>query len=880
MSVELKLTSTEIRARYLDYFVSKGHLKVPSSSLIPRNDPTVLLTTAGMQQMIPYFLGRETPPALLMTSAQKCFRTTDIDKVGNERSLTFFEMLGNFSVGEYFKREAITYAWDLLTQVLKLPAERLHPTVHPIDDEAPHYWSEVAGFPDEAIVRLEDNWWGPPGASGPCGPDSEIYFDRGAEHGCGRADCKPGCDCERFLEIWNLVFMQYYQDLDGTRTPLPRKNIDTGLGLERLTMVMQGKDSVFDTDLFRPIIDRFASIANTTYGLDTKHDVSLRVIADHGRALVFLAADGVLPSNEGRGYIFRRLLRHAVRHGKLLGLDKPFLSEAADTVINLMKSHYVELGLQRDRIIEILSLEEKKFNQTLNAGLALLTERIEDIQHKGHHTIPGEDAFKLYDTHGFPLELTQEVAAEHGLTVDASGFEQSMQRQQERSRATGAFTQTRDDQALTDVLKRVGATEFTGYQGIAGGGKVVGLVVDGAEVESISTPQQALLILDSTPFYAESGGQIGDQGDISGSVGVFRVNDTRRPLKGLIVHYGEMREGYLRVGETVQANVIEQRREDTMRNHSATHLLHKALRDIIGPQVEQRGSLVEPERLRFDFTCPRPLTPSELAQVDEQVNRWIRANEPVHTSIMSLQEALTTGAMALFGEKYEDVVRVVSMGKSTELCGGTHCSYTGQIGLYITIQETSIAAGIRRIEALTGRGAEAYLRRRSAAIDTLAVRLQTQPDMLESRVEQLLQELAAARRSVAQYHREAAQREAEALAKDAQEVSGVLVVAAAVNVPDEKVLREMGDIVRNKLSRPGVVVVASTYDERVGIQVSVDPALTKRGLHAGKIASVVGERLGGKGGGRPDSAQGGGKNKAELGAALDLVPRYVKDNIK
>ena len=880
MSVELKLTSTEIRARYLDYFVSKGHLKVPSSSLIPRNDPTVLLTTAGMQQMIPYFLGRETPPALLMTSSQKCFRTTDIDKVGNERSLTFFEMLGNFSVGEYFKREAITYAWDLLTQVLKLPAERLHATVHPIDDEAPLYWSEVAGFPDEAIVRLEDNWWGPPGASGPCGPDSEIYFDRGVEHGCGRADCKPGCDCERFLEIWNLVFMQYYQDLDGTRTPLPRKNIDTGLGLERLTMVMQGKDSVFDTDLFRPIIDRFASIANTTYGLDTKHDVSLRVIADHGRALVFLAADGVLPSNEGRGYIFRRLLRRAVRHGKLLGLDKPFLSEAADTVINLMKSHYVELGLQRDRIIEILSLEEKKFNQTLNAGLALLTERIEDIRHKGHHTIPGEDAFKLYDTHGFPLELTQEVAAEHGLTVDASGFEQSMQRQQERSRATGAFTQTRDDQALTDVLKRVGATEFTGYQGIAGGGKVVGLVVDGAEVESISTPQQALLILDSTPFYAESGGQIGDQGDISGSVGVFRVNDTRRPLKGLIVHYGEMREGYLRVGETVQANVIEQRREDTMRNHSATHLLHKALRDIIGPQVEQRGSLVEPERLRFDFTCPRPLTSSELAQVDEQVNRWIRANEPVHTSIMSLQEALTTGAMALFGEKYEDVVRVVSMGKSTELCGGTHCSYTGQIGLYITIQETSIAAGIRRIEALTGRGAEAYLRRRSAAIDTLAARLQTQPDMLESRVEQLLQELAAARRSIAQYHREAAQREAEALAKDAQEVSGVLVVAAAVNVPDEKVLREMGDIVRNKLSRPGVVVVASTYDERVGIQVSVDPALTKRGLHAGKIASVVGERLGGKGGGRPDSAQGGGKNKAELGAALDLVPRYVKDNIK
>jgi len=880
VSVDLKLTSTEIRARFLDYFASKGHLKVPSSSLIPRNDPTVLLTTAGMQQMIPYFLGRETPPAPLLTSAQKCFRTTDIDKVGNERSLTFFEMLGNFSVGEYFKRDAIIYAWELLTQVFRLPAELLHPTVHPEDDEAPLYWSEVAGFPDEAIVRLEDNWWGPPGASGPCGPDSEIYFDRGVEHGCGRADCKPGCECERFLEIWNLVFMQYYQDLDGARTPLPRKNIDTGLGLERLTMVIQGKESVFDTDVFRPIIDRFASIANTSYGRDAKLDASLRVIADHGRALVFLAADGVLPSNEGRGYIFRRLLRRAVRHGKLLGLDKPFLSEAAGTVIDLMQSHYVELAAQRGRIVEIISLEEKKFNQTLNAGLALLTERIEDLRQQGHHSIPGEDAFKLYDTHGFPLELTQEVAAEYGLTVDVSGFEQSMQLQQKRSRATGAFTQARDDQALTDVLNRVGPTDFTGYQGITGGGKVLALIVDGAEVESVSTPQQALLILDSTPFYAESGGQIGDQGDISGTVGVFHVNDTRRPLKGLIVHYGEMREGYLRVGDTVQTNVIEQRREDTIRNHSATHLLHKALRDIIGPQVEQRGSLVEPERLRFDFTCPRPLTSSELAQVDEQVNRWIRANEPVYTSIMPLQEALTTGAMALFGEKYEDVVRVVSMGTSTELCGGTHCSFTGQIGLYITIQETSIAAGIRRIEALTGRGAEAYLRRRSAIVETIAAKLQTQPDMLESRVEQLAQELAAARRSIAQYHRETAQREAEALAKDAQEVSGVPVVAAAVHVPDEKVLREMGDMVRARLSRPGVVVIASTYDERVGIQVSVDPALTKRGLHAGKIAGVVGERLGGKGGGRPDSAQGGGKNKAELGAALDLVPRFVKDNIK
>ncbi len=878
MSIEMKLTSTEIRECFLDFFVSKGHLRVPSSSLIP-NDPTVLLTTAGMQQMIPYFLGRETPPALRLTSAQKCFRTTDIDKVGNERTLTFFEMLGNFSVGDYFKREAVAFAWEFLTQVVKLPAERLYPTVHPQDDEAPKWWSEIAGIPDEDIVRLEDNWWGPPGASGPCGPDSEIYYDRGVEHGCGRADCKPGCECERFLEIWNLVFMEFYQDLDGSRTPLPKKNIDTGLGLERLAMVLQGKESVFDTDLFRPIIDRFANLARTTYGKDAKADTSLRVIADHARALVFLAADGVLPSNEGRGYIFRRILRRAVRHGKLLGLDKPFLSEAAGTVINLMRGHYVELGLQRDRILEILSLEEKKFGQALNAGLYLLNNLLEDLKQRGHTAIPGEEAFKLYDTHGFPLELTQEVAEEHGFTVDVSGFEQSMQQQQERSRAASAFMQERDDAALTEVLKRVGPTEFTGYQGITGSSKVVGLIVDGVEVESISAPQEALLILDTTPFYAESGGQIGDRGDISGPMGVFQVQDTRRPLRGLIVHYGHISEGYMRVGDSVQAHVNSQRREDTIRNHSATHLLHKALRDIMGPQVEQRGSLVEPERLRFDFACPRALTATEIALVDEQINRWIRADLPVHTDIMPLQEALATGAMALFGEKYEDEVRVVRMGKSIELCGGTHCSATGQIGIYITIQETSIAAGIRRIEALTGRAAEAYLRQRSALVDTLSAELQTQPDMLEARVDQLMQELATARRQVAQFQREAAQRQANVLARKAQDVSGVQVVATTADVPDERVLREMGDMVLNKLDRPGVVVLASDFGDRVGVQVSVSSELTRRGLHAGKIAGAVGQRLGGKGGGRPESAQGGGKNKAELGAALKMVAKLVGEDL-
>jgi alanyl-tRNA synthetase len=882
VSVEMTLTSAEIRSRFLDFFASKGHVKVPSSSLIPRNDPTVLLTTAGMQQMIPYFLGRETPPALRLTSAQKCFRTTDIDKVGNERTLTFFEMLGNFSVGDYFKREAIGFAWEFLTQVMGLPADRLYPTVHPDDDEAPVYWHEVAGFPDEAITRLEDNWWGPPGASGPCGPDSEIYYDRGIEHGCGRADCRPGCDCERFLEIWNLVFMQYYQDLDGTRTPLPRKNIDTGMGLERLAMVIQGKQSVFDTDMFRAVIDHFARLAGTSYGDDPRTDVSLRVIADHARALVFLAADGVLPSNEGRGYIFRRILRRAVRHGKLLGLDKPFLAVAADVVIALMGDHYTELRQQQARIVDVLSMEERKFSQTLNTGLMLLNDLLSDLRARHQRVIPGEEVFKLYDTHGFPVELTEEIAAEQGFTLDMAGFEQAMQRQQERSRAgaASAFTQSRDDRALTAILQRVGPTRFTGYEGTSGIGKVVGLVVNGEEMESVSAPQQALVILDSTPFYAESGGQIGDQGDIIGSVGVFKVQDTRRPLKGLIVHYGELVEGHLRVGEEVQCDVIAQRREDTMRNHSATHLLHKALRDMLGTQVEQRGSLVEPERLRFDFTCPRPLTHEELVQLDAQINRWIRADFPVQTRIMPLKDALATGAMALFGEKYDDLVRVVSMGSSTELCGGTHCRTTGQIGIYVTVQESSIAAGIRRIEALTGRGAETYLRQRREIVDTLSAKLQVPSDGLVARVEQLTQELAQARRQIAQFQREAALREAEEVAARAQRIAGVPVVATTVEAPDEKVLREMGDMVRSKLEQPGVVVLAASFAERVGVQVSIDAALTKRGLHAGKLAALVGERLGGKGGGRPESAQGGGKNRAELGAALDLVPRFVRENLK
>jgi alanyl-tRNA synthetase len=872
-------TSAQIRATFLDYFADNGHRKMPSSSLIPHNDPTVLLTTAGMQQMIPYFLGRETPPAIRLTSAQKCFRTTDIDKVGNERSLTFFEMLGNFSVGDYFKREAIGFAWNLLTNVYGLPAELLYPTVHPEDDEAPVYWHEVAGYPDEAITRLEDNWWGPPGASGPCGPDSEIYYDRGPEHGCGRADCRPGCDCERFLEIWNLVFMQYYQDTEGNRAPLAKQNIDTGMGLERLSMVLQGKESVFDTDLFRVIIDRFAELLGTSYGHDPKVDASLRVIADHGRALVFLAADGVLPSNEGRGYIFRRILRRAVRHGKLLGLDKPFLAEAADTVINLMKGHYTDLAQRRDQIVEILSHEERKFGQTLSLGLQLLNEVLDSLQEQGEKVVPGETAFKLYDTHGFPLELTQEVAAERDMLVDITGFEGAMQRQQERSKQPEVFAREREEETWGHLAARVPPTEFTGYGGTMGASPIVALMTENELQETISAPQIAAIVLEQTPFYAESGGQIGDRGTLSSPTGTFEVLDTRRPVPNLIVHYGRMIEGHLRVGSEARAEVNGSRREDTMRNHSATHLLHRALKEVLGEQVQQKGSLVEPERLRFDFNHPRALTAEEVRRIDRLVNEWIRNDYHVETVILPLQEALTTGAMHLFGEKYGDKVRVVTMGRSKELCGGTHCHATGQIGIYVTTQEVGIAAGIRRIEALTGRAAETYLTGKAQIVDTLAAKLQTSPDAVETRVEQIAQDLAAARKRLAQIERETAREEANQLASVPKMVSDIRVVAAKVSASDDKTLREMGDQIRSRLGS-GIVVLAAELENRVAFIVGVTPDLTKRGLNAGKIAAAVGERLGGKGGGRPDSAQGGGKDAERLPGALAAVSEIIQASLE
>ncbi len=881
-------TSARIREQFLSYFEKHGHQRVPSSSLVPYNDPTVFLTTAGMQQMVPFFLGLETPPAVRMTSSQKCFRTVDIDEVGDARHLTFFEMLGNFSVGDYFKHGAITFAWELLTKIYGLEPDRLYPSVYPTDDEAITLWQEIAGIPDDRIIRLEDNWWDRgPTTPGPCGPDSEIYYDRGVKYGCGKPACAPGCDCERFLEIWNLVFMQYNQDAGGHKEPLKKQNIDTGMGLERLTLVLQKKETIFETDLFQPIIQRFAEIAGTTYGADPASDTSLRVIADHGRALVFLAGDGVLPSNEGRGYIFRRVLRRAVRHGKLLGLERPFLAEAAETVIALMGDVYPELRANREQIQDILTLEERKFGQTLKSGLDVLGKRLAALQQSGQTELSGEDAFVLYGTHGFPLELTLEVAAEQGITVDRAGFEVATERERLLSEHKNDLAIAQEGELWTQLTAELPPTRFTGYQTTQGQSRVVALLAEGKKQDLITAPQitrepleplqtpMLAVLLGETPFYAESGGQIGDRGEIRSATGVFQVMDTQRRSGGLIVHLGRMSQGYLTPESTVEATVNRARRDDTRRNHSATHLLHRALKDLLGEAVVQHGSLVEPDRLRFDFNHPRGLALEQIETIDSKVNEMIRQNFPVQTEIVPLDTARRSGAMALFGEKYPDPVRVVTMGTSKELCGGTHVTTTGQIGVYVTIAETSVAAGVRRVEALTGHAAEMHLMERRRLVDSLAERLQTVPDHLEQRVAQLVAELGAARKELERAHRERLAVEAGHLAQNATSVRGSSVVAASVTAPDNDTLREMNDRIRERLGPSVIVLATRTSENGATFIVTVSPDLTGQGFHAGRIAQQVAERLGGKGGGRAESAQGGSRSADRLEAVIADIPAIV-----
>ncbi len=871
------MKSGDIRRAFLRFFEERGHLVVPSSSLIPHGDPTLLLTSAGMVQMKPYFTGQQTPPSRRLASCQKCFRTTDIDSVGDATHLTFFEMLGNFSVGDYFKREAIEWAWDFVINHLRVPLERLWFTVYREDAESYEHWRRV-GAPADRIVRLgeEDNFWGPAGSSGPCGPDSEIHYDFGPQAGCGRPDCRPGCDCGRFSEIWNLVFTQFDQDEAGNRTPLPAPNIDTGMGLERMAAVLQGKGSVYETDVFAPLMEHVAAVSGHTYGHDPETDRAMRVVAEHGRAVTFLITDGVMPGNEGRGYVLRRLLRRAALFGRRLGLDRPFLAGIVPVVVEQMGNVYPELKARAGFVARVVELEEARFGDTLRSGLEVLEDILE--QQADGNEISGQDAFRLYDTYGLPVELTREVAAERGFSVDMAGFEREMEAQRRRAKQARRFGAGVAADAAR--LASLPATRFTGYEETGGTSRVIGLLVDGDSVASLEAGQEGSVVLAETPFYGEMGGQVGDTGEIAGPGGRFMVTDAVRPTPDIIAHRGYVSEGVISVGDEVEALVDAGRRQDIARNHTATHLLQAALRRVLGPEVEQRGSLVAPDRLRFDFSYLTALLPEELARVQAIVNENIRRNLPVTASEMEYQQAIRQGAIALFGEKYGERVRVVCSGEppvSAELCGGTHVTATGEIGLFLITSESSIGSGMRRIEAVTGRAAERLVEKRFGQLERIARLVDATAERAEGRVAELVAELQAERKRSLALERELGRRVAEGLVATAAEAGGVRVVAAEVRPFPDEVLREMADYLRDRL-KSAVVVLGTVRDGRPAFLAAVTPDLVEKGYHAGRIIKKVAEVTGGGGGGRPGLAQAGGREAGKLHQALRRVPRILEEH--
>jgi alanyl-tRNA synthetase len=873
------LTGEEVRKAFLTFFESKGHLIMPSSSLVPKDDPTVLLTTAGMQQMVPFMVGRVSPPNLRLTSCQKCFRTTDIDSVGNPRNLTFFEMLGNFSIGDYFKREAIQFAWEFSMDWLKLPKEKIWITVHPTDDEAVHHWREI-GIAEDRISALEDNFWGPPGTSGPCGPDSELFIDMGAELGCGKPDCAPGCDCDRFLEYWNLVFIQFFQDVDGVRSPLPRANIDTGLGVERMAAIKQGVKTVYETDLFRPIIRAAEELTRRQYGHDPKIDFSMRVMADHARAMTFLTADGVLPSNDGRGYVLRRVIRRAVRHGRLLGIDGPFLRELVDAVAVRMSGAYPELAERQQFVLRVVGQEEERFTRTLHTGMNLLDRWIGEAMESGLSALPGDLMFRLYDTYGFPRELSAEIAREHGLSVDEEGFNSSMERQRQLARSRAKFGRTLQVADSGGAIGELEISSFLGYESLETQSQLVGLVEAGALRSRIECGSDGIVILDKTPFYAESGGQVGDTGVIRTAEGRFEVRDTQYDDAGRILHLGTVAEGYLEISSSAVAVVDAERRMSTARHHTLTHLLHKALRNRLGTHVTQAGSLVSPDIARFDFTHDASLTADDLRAVETEINRSIMAGMDVVSQARSLEEARGAGAMALFTEKYGDVVRTVGIEDySLELCGGTHVTNTGLLGVANILSESSIGAGVRRIEIVAGLPALQAIRRRLDDVEEIAAELGTSSDLVVERVRILNEELAASRKELSRLQSRMARVEAEALIAKGIEVDGATVVSAAVDAPSMDAMREMVDWLRPRLGK-GIVVLGSIINDRPNFVAAVSKELITPQLDAVKLVRQVAAPTGGGGGGRPDMAQAGGKDPRQMRDALESVPRLVKDALR
>ena len=876
------MDASEIRRRFIDHFVRHGHLEVASASLVAPGDPTLLFTSAGMVPFKPYFLDQATPPRPRLASIQKCFRTTDIDEVGDDSHLTFFEMLGNFSFGDYFKVEAQAFAWELVTQELAIPSERLVTTVFHDDEEAFEGWRKL-GIPASKIYRYgkaEGNYWSA-GVDGPCGPCSEIYYDFGPEVDEGRAS-EPRDETGRYLEIWNLVFMQFLQGDDGSETPLPAKNIDTGAGLERWAMVMQDKRNIYETDLFAPLLAYIADRCGRDYAAVGANDQrALRVVAEHGRAMTFLAADGVLPSNEGRGYVLRRLIRRALYMAHTLGISDALLPDVAVRVRERMGQAYPELQENAALVTQILGQEEERFRRTLATGQRLLEEQIlPDLARAGNRFIPGDALFRLYDTYGFPPDLTREIAAGAGFGVDEAGFGVAMAEQRARGRATAEFRVAADDAAYSEISN---ASTFLGYEHLAHSASVVALVQDGQRVDKVALGAQLNVVLDQTPFYPEGGGQVGDGGRLVWPEGELRIDDTQAH-GDLIAHHGEVVLGTLRVGDAVQAFVDNDQRRDTMRNHTATHLLHAALREVLGDHVRQGGSLVAPDRLRFDYTQSQAPSGEQLAEVQRLISARIREDLPVGTDAMSFEDAVAAGAMAIFGEKYGADVRVVHICDpdpavhdcfSKELCGGTHAPTTGYIGAFQIISEGSVGAGLRRIEALTGAAADAWREKRLQILTNIADSLRAAPAEVPARLAALQAELDDARRQIAAAERQASAGSAERLVALAQEVDGVRLVVSRVDVASADALRQVGDAVRKRLGS-GVIVLGAITKEKPVFVAMISEDLVASGLHAGKLIKDVAAVAGGGGGGRPEMAQAGGKDAARLDDALATAAAGVR----
>ena len=872
----------ELRRMFLEFFESKGHLAMKSFSLVPHNDNSLLLINSGMAPLKPYFTGQEIPPRKRVTTCQKCIRTGDIENIGKTaRHGTFFEMLGNFSFGDYFKHEAIAWTWEFLTEVVGLDADRLYPSVYLEDDEAFDIWNKEIGIPAERIFKFgkEDNFW--EHGSGPCGPCSEVYYDRGEQYGCGSPDCTVGCECDRYIEVWNNVFTQFDNDGHGHYTELEHKNIDTGMGLERLAVVVQGVDSLFTVDTNKALLDRVCELSHTEYQKDHETDVSLRIVADHVKSCTFMISDGIMPSNEGRGYVLRRLLRRAARHGRKLGIEGRFLAELSRTVIELCKDGYPELEEKQVMIFKVLSEEEDKFNKTIDQGLTILGEMEEEMHKEDGRTLSGTNAFKLYDTYGFPLDLTKEILEEKGYGVDEDGFDAAMKEQKEKARKARKTTNYMGaDVTVYQSIDPSITTEFVGYDKLSAVSKITVLTTEEELVQALTDGQKGTVIVEQTPFYGTMGGQQGDVGVIANENGEFKVEDTIHLQGGKVGHVGIMTKGMLQVDDGVTLSVCEKNRSLICKNHSATHLLQKALRLVLGDHVEQAGSYVDAGRLRFDFTYFSAMTPEEIKKVEALVNREIQASLPVVTEIMTLEEAKKTGAMALFGEKYGDCVRVVEMGDfSTELCGGTHVTNTNNIASFKILSEAGIAAGVRRIEALTSEGLMKYYEEVEAELHEAAKTAKTTPAALTSKIHALLDEIKSLNSENEKLKSRLANDSLGDVMSQVKEVNGIKVLALKVSGVDMNGLRSLGDQLKDQLG-DGVVVLVSEQDGKVNLMATATDAAQKKGANAGNLIKAIAGLVGGGGGGRPGMAQAGGKNPAGMDDALKKAVEVVEEQTK